>query len=105
MRRPFWHCASQAADEAEALLEHGFRVVKLCLGRATAAQDLAVVRAARRRLPDTVALMTDYNQALTVTEATRVARRGMARVYWIEEPTRHDDYAGGTGAKLGVGRQ
>ena len=85
----------QAADEAEALLEHGFRAVKLRLGRATAEQDLAVVRAARRRLPDTVALMTDYNQALTVTEAIR---RGQALdgegVYWIEEPTRHDDYAG-----------
>jgi mandelate racemase len=49
----------------------------------------------RHRLPDTVALMTDYNQALTVTEAIR---RGQALdgegVYWIEEPTRHDDYAG-----------
>ncbi len=85
----------QAADEAEALLEQGFRAVKLRLGRATAEEDLAVVRAVRRRLPDTVALMTDYNQALTVTEAIR---RGQALegegVYWIEEPTRHDDYAG-----------
>ena len=85
----------QAADEAEALLEQGFRAVKLRLGRATAEEDLVVVRAVRRRLPDTVALMTDYNQALTVTEAIR---RGQALdgegVYWIEEPTRHDDYAG-----------
>jgi mandelate racemase len=85
----------QAADEAEALLEHGFRAVKLRLGRPTAEQDLAVVRAVRHRLPDTVALMTDYNQALMVTEAIR---RGQALdaegVYWIEEPTRHDDYAG-----------
>ena len=84
----------QAADEAEALLEHGFRAVKLRLGRATAQQDLAVVRAVRRRLPDTVALMTEYNQALTVTEAIR---RGQSLdgegVYWIEEPTHHDDYA------------
>jgi mandelate racemase len=59
----------EAADEAEALLEHGFRAVKLRLGRPTAEQDLAAVRAVRRRLPDTVALMADYNQALTVTEA------------------------------------
>jgi mandelate racemase len=85
----------QAADEAEALLEYGFRAMKLRLGRATAEEDLAAVRAVRRRLPDTVALMTDYNQALTVTEAIR---RGQALdgegVYWIEEPIRHDDYAG-----------
>jgi mandelate racemase len=85
----------QAADEAEALLEQGFRAVKLRLGRPTAEQDLAVVRAVRRRLPDNVALTVDYNQALTVTEAIR---RGQTLdgegLFWIEEPTRHDDYAG-----------
>ena len=73
----------RAADEAEALLEQGFRAVKLRLGRPTAEQDLAVVRAVRRRLPDNVALMVDYNQALD--------GEGL---FWIEEPTRHDDYAG-----------
>jgi mandelate racemase len=85
----------QAADEAEALLEHGFRAVKLRLGRPMAEQDLMVVRSVRRRLPDTVALMADYNRALTVTEAIR---RGQALdgegLSWIEEPIRHDDYAG-----------
>ena len=64
-----------AADEAEALLDHGFRAVKLRLGRPTAEADLAVVRAVRRRLPDGVALMADYNQGLTVTEAIQ---RGQA---------------------------
>jgi mandelate racemase len=84
-----------AADEAETLLDHGFRAVKLRLGRPTAEADLAEVRAVRRRLPDSVALMADYNQGLTVTEAIQ---RGQALddegLYWIEEPTRHDDYAG-----------
>jgi mandelate racemase len=72
-----------------------FRAVKLRLGRSHASEDLAAVRAVRRRLPDDVALMADYNQALSVTEAIA---RGRALdgegVYWIEEPTRHDDYAG-----------
>ena len=54
--------AEQAADEAEALLEQGFRAVKLRLGRPSAEDDLAVVQAVRRRVPDTVALMADYNQ-------------------------------------------
>jgi mandelate racemase len=85
----------QAADEAELLLERGFGAVKLRLGRPTAEQDLAVVRAVRSRLPDSVAVMVDYNQALTVTEAIR---RGQVLdgegLYWIEEPTRHDDYSG-----------
>jgi mandelate racemase len=84
-----------AADEAEKLLEHGFRAVKLRLGYPTLEADLAAVRAVRKRLPDHVALMTDYNQALSVAEAIR---RGRALdgegVYWIEEPIRHDDYRG-----------
>jgi mandelate racemase len=87
--------AEAAADEAEALLEGGFRAVKLRLGRPTLAEDLAVARAVRRRLPDDVALMVDFNQALTPAEAMR---RGRALdgegVYWIEEPIRHDDYEG-----------
>ena len=84
-----------AADEAEKLLASGFRAVKLRLGYATLEGDLAAVRAVRKRLPDDVHLMTDYNQALSVAEAIR---RGRALddegVYWIEEPIRHDDYEG-----------
>jgi len=84
-----------AADEAEKLLADGFRAMKLRLGYATLEQDIAAVRAVRKRLPDGVALMTDYNQALSVAEAIR---RGRALdgegVYWIEEPIRHDDYCG-----------
>jgi mandelate racemase len=77
------------------LLEGGFRAVKLRLGHATLAEDLAVTRAVRRRLADNIALMVDYNQALTVAGA--LARgRALADegVYWLEEPIRHDDLAG-----------
>ena len=85
----------KVADEAEELLEQGFRAVKLRLGRAKAHDDLAAVRAVRRRLSDEVALMVDYNQALSVADALA---RGQALagegVYWIEEPIRHDDYVG-----------
>jgi mandelate racemase len=84
-----------AADEVEKLLAGGFRAVKLRLGYPTLEADLAAVRAVRERLPDHVALMTDYNQALSVAEAIR---RGRALdgegIYWIEEPIRHDDYRG-----------
>jgi len=83
------------ADEAEKLLDEGFRAVKLRLGYATMEEDVAAVRAVRKRIPDAVAIMVDYNQALSVAEAIR---RGRALdeegVYWIEEPIRHDDYAG-----------
>jgi mandelate racemase len=84
-----------AADEAVALLEGGFRAVKLRVGRATAEADLAAVRAVRKRLPDEIALMIDFNQALTVAEALRRCRAlDEEGIYWIEEPIRHDDYAG-----------
>lgn len=84
-----------AAEAIALLLEGGFRAVKLRLGRPTLAADLAAVRAVRKRLPDEIALMVDFNQALTLAEA---AERGRALdgegVYWIEEPIRHDDYEG-----------
>lgn len=87
--------ADAAADEAEKLLARGFRSVKLRLGHPTLEQDLSVVRALRKRLPDTVGIPVDYNQALTVTEAIR---RGHALesegISWLEEPIRHDDYRG-----------
>jgi len=85
----------KVADEAMELLAEGFQAVKLRLGRRSAADDLRAVRAVRARIPAAALLMTDFNQALTVAEALA---RGRALdgegVYWIEEPVRHDDYAG-----------
>jgi mandelate racemase len=46
-------------------------------------------------VPSSTVIMTDYNQALSVDEALERGRaldgEGLA---WIEEPIRHDDYAG-----------
>ena len=82
-----------AADEAEALLESGFAAVKLRFGRADFHQDLAAVKAVRRRLPDRVRLMVDFNQVLTFSDAMKYALAlDVEGVYWIEEPIRHDDY-------------
>jgi mandelate racemase len=84
------------ADEAEELLEEGgFNAVKLRLGYAAVADDLAALKAVRKRVPDGTVVMADYNQALTVAEALQRGRaldqEGLA---WIEEPIRHDDYVG-----------
>jgi mandelate racemase len=82
-------------DEAEKLLEGGFRAVKLRLGYPTLEADVAAVRAVRHRVGDAIAVMVDYNQALTVGEATRRAQAlDDEGVSWIEEPIRHDDFAG-----------
>jgi len=87
---------SELADEAEALLHEGnFTAIKLRLGYATLDEDRAALHAVRARVPRGTVLMADYNQALTVAEALERGRaldaEGLA---WIEEPVRHDDYAG-----------
>ncbi len=87
---------SALADEAEELLEEGgFSAVKLRLGYAAAADDVAALKAVRTRVSDGAVVMADYNQALTVAEALQrgraLDREGLA---WIEEPIRHDDYPG-----------
>jgi len=85
----------KVADEALELLAEGFRAVKLRLGRKTLWDDVVVTRAVRQRIPEDALLMTDFNQALTVAEALARGRAlDREAVYWIEEPIRHDDYAG-----------
>lgn len=83
------------AAEAELLLAGGFRAVKLRLGYPSLEADIAAVRAVRKRIGDDVALMVDYNQALSLEDALA---RGRAldgeNIFWLEEPIRHDDYAG-----------
>jgi len=83
------------ADEAGKLIARGFHAVKLRLGYPTLRQDLAALRAVRRRVGDAVAIMVDYNQALTVVEALERGRAlDQESITWLEEPIRHDDYAG-----------
>ena len=84
------------ADEADKLLAGGFRAMKLRLGYPTLKDDLIAVRAVKKRIGETVTLMVDYNQALSLAQALE---RGRALdeeggVYWLEEPIRHDDYRG-----------
>lgn len=84
-----------AADEAERLLAEGFQAVKVRLGYANAAADLEVVRAVRSAVGSDVALMSDYNQCLSATEAQqRIARLDGENLRWVEEPVRFDDYSG-----------
>ena len=85
----------KVAREAVELLQGGFGAIKLRLGYATLAEDVAAVKAVRAAIPADVQIMSDYNQALDPTEAIR---RGHALdelgLTWIEEPVRADDHAG-----------
>ena len=88
---PLKPLAQQAVD----LLSEGFSAVKLRLGRPDAKDDLAAVRAVKKAIGDDVTLMCDFNQALTVNEAIRRGRMlDDEELYWIEEPTRADDFDG-----------
>ena len=92
------------AAEAETLLGMGFSAVKLRLGYATLDEDVAAVRAVRKRIGDDASLMVDYNQALDLDEALK---RGGAldgeNITWLEEPIRHDDYAGAAALRRALG--
>lgn len=85
----------RVAAEAERLAAPGFRAIKVRLGYPDVKTDIAVVRAVKRAVGEGVKLMSDYNQALAVPEAVeRVRALDGEGLYWIEEPTFADDYAG-----------
>ncbi len=84
-----------ARDEAQELIASGFQAIKVRLGYPEAKTDVAVVRAVRQAISEDTILMSDYNQSLSVPEAIQRTRYlDNEGLYWIEEPTRADDYAG-----------
>jgi mandelate racemase len=83
------------AAEAETLLARGFTAVKLRLGYPTRERDIAAVQAVRKLIGPDAKLMVDYNQVLSLEDALDRGRALDAEnIYWLEEPIRHDDYAG-----------
>src|ERR687894_1031983 len=65
--------AERAAEEALELIAPGFGAVKVRLGYSAVDTDVEVVRAVRASVGEDVALMSDYNQSLSVAEAGRRA--------------------------------
>ena len=84
------------ADEAEKLLERGFRAIKLRLGYPTLAEDLAAVHAVKSRIP--AGCRADGRLQPGARRLDEALKRGRAldreSLAWLEEPIRHDDYAG-----------
>jgi mandelate racemase len=82
------------AKEVRTLLESGLRAVKLRLGYPSLAEDLAALAAVHKSIAGgDIAIMVDYNQALTSTEAVLRGRElEKEGIYWLEEPIAHDDY-------------
>jgi mandelate racemase len=84
-----------SAKVAEAWVSRGFKGVKAKIGYPTVEQDVAVIRAMRKAVGDGIAIMVDYNQCLTPTDAVQRLRvlddEGLT---WVEEPTLAHDYLG-----------
>lgn len=84
-----------AAREAKELVaEHGgFSHIKLRMGRADAADEVATYRAVRAAVGPDVLISCDFNQGLPSATALDTCRAidglGLA---WIEEPIAYDDY-------------
>ena len=82
-------------EEARGAVGSGFGAVKVRIGHPGVGRDAEVVRAVRSAIGESVDLMVDYNQVLSVPEAVWRARTlDEEGLYWIEEPTRADDVAG-----------
>ena len=84
--------AAGVVEVAQAALDEGHRALKIKVGFAHFADDLAAIRAAKRVLGER-ALMIDYNQSLSPQEA-RLRCRALddEGLIWIEEPVAADDY-------------
>ena len=87
--------ATGSAKVAENWIKNGFTGVKAKIGYPTVQEDVDVIRAMRKAVGNDPAIMVDYNQCLTPTEAVQRLRvldeEGLT---WVEEPTLAHDYAG-----------
>ena len=85
--------AVECARQAEAFAKAGRRGVKAKIGYATVEEDLEVLRSVRSAVGPDLAVMADYNQSLSITEALERCRRLDGEgLTWIEEPVRADEY-------------
>ncbi|MCC6468503.1 MAG: mandelate racemase/muconate lactonizing enzyme family protein [Alphaproteobacteria bacterium] len=81
--------------QTEGNLKRGFRAIKMKVGRARLAEDIARVKAMRQFLGADFPLMVDANMRWTVDEAVRAARALREHdLFWLEEPTIPDDIQG-----------
>ena len=97
--------SGRRAEDAHALVEEGFRAVKVRIARERIDEGLAVVAAVRGAVGDALEIMVDLNQwwrmpgdvarGLGPAEARRVVERLRSyAVLWVEEPLPGDDVRG-----------
>src|SRR5919106_3596726 len=92
------HPIDYLAKAGPRLRDMGFRQMKMqCGSEPTLAASIERVRIMREAIGPDVDLMCDINQLWSVNHAIEVGRRledeGL-HLYWLEDPTTHDDYPG-----------
>ncbi|MQB01485.1 MAG: uroporphyrinogen decarboxylase [Actinobacteria bacterium] len=85
----------QLLEQADGFREHGFRAIKMKVGRCRLREDIERVRRMREHLGDDFPLMVDANMKWSANEAVRAARALQEfDLMWLEEPTIPDDVLG-----------
>jgi len=91
-------------------LDHGFKAVKIKIGRRNFEEDVVRVKAVRELIGAETTFMVDANYSMSVIQAIRAAEAFKPyNILWFEEPTIPDDYAGyariaeATGMPLAMG--
>lgn len=93
----------QRAERAAALVEQGFKAMKIRFHHENPKADIRVVEAVRKAVGSSLEIMVDANQgwkmpwdtspSWDLKQALQVARElEQLDVYWLEEPLPHDDF-------------
>jgi len=90
------HPVKYLAEAGPRLVKTGFRQMKMqCGSEPTIAASIERVRVVREGIGPDVDLMCDINQLWSVNHAIEVGRRlEPYHLFWLEDPTAHDDYPG-----------
>ena len=90
------HPVDYLAKAGPRLRDMGFRQMKMqCGSEPTVAASIERVRVLREAIGPDVDLMCDINQLWNVHHAIEVGRRiEPYHLFWLEDPTAHDDYPG-----------
>src|SRR4030081_2193176 len=90
------HPITYLAEAGPRLVKMGFRQMKMqCGSEPTVAASVERVRVMREAIGPDIDLMCDINQLWSVPQAIEVGRRiEPYHLFWLEDPTAHDDYPG-----------
>jgi L-alanine-DL-glutamate epimerase-like enolase superfamily enzyme len=90
------HPIDYLAKAGPRLRDMGFRQMKMqCGSEPTLGASIERVRVMREAIGSDVDLMCDINQLWSVNQAIEIGRRiEPYQLFWLEDPTAHDDYPG-----------